>query len=229
MAESDQENLQALFDSIVGAGRKGGPSSAQAVMDLGGFDLPAYLIGFKADWRLLWRNPMVWWRHRRWQKFSVSAGRSSLEDWELLKSAEVNIARVEFGRLRLDPQERIRLRNIRQGHGQSWWHFRELLASFAISSRDGRIQLRAPSRCTTRVVGGVWRVWSALCFYLLVQATIRLYMAGCLTCDVAGIYMLIPEMVTIWAFLYIFGDGWWKSWNELRGMSIASERRHLLS
>lgn len=221
MAEGDPEAQQALFDSIVDAGRKGGPSSAKAVMDLGGFDLPSFLNGFEPDWRLLWRNPLVWWRHKRWHESSVGAAPSSLKDWELMKLAEENIARVEFGRLRLDIQERIRLRNIRQGHGQNWWKFRELLASFAIKSRDGRIQLRAPSRFTTRIFGGVWRVWTAICIYLLAQTTIRLFNAGCLTCDVVGIYMLIPLMITIWSFLYIFGDGWWKSWSGLRRMSIA--------
>ncbi len=219
-ADSDQKEIQALVDRLVEAGRRGGPAGAREFIDHEGFDLAAFLRDFECGWRLLLRYPMVWLRHKRWVDSCRCAGASSMTDWEALKAAEKNIAVAEFGQRRLNGQERMRLRNIRQGHKQSWWEFRDLLTSLAVKCSEGRIELRAPPKRTTQVLGGIRRFWIATCLYLLADATMRLINTGCLTCDVAGIYVLVPTMVATWWFIHVCSDGWQSSWSKLSNMSV---------
>jgi hypothetical protein len=122
-ADSDQKEMQALADRLVEAGRRGGPAGVHEFIDHGGFDLPAFLRDFETGWRLLMRYPLVWFRHKRWVDSCRCAGASSMADWEALKAAEQNIAIAEFGQRRLDSQERMRLRLIRQGYKQGGGNF----------------------------------------------------------------------------------------------------------
>ena len=219
-ADSDQEDLQALVDRLMQAGRRGGPAGVHEFIDHGGFDLPAFLLHFEAGWRLLMRYPLVWFRHRRWKDSRRLAGASSMADWEALNAAEKNIAVAEFGQRRLDFHERMRLRNIRQGHKLSFWQFRDLLASLAVTCSDGRIGLRAPPKCAAQVLGGIQSLWTVTCLCLLAGATMRFISTGCLTCDVFGIYVLLPAMIGIWWFIHVCSDGWRNSWSKLNDMAI---------
>ncbi len=221
-ADSDEMDMQVLIDHLVDVGRRGGSAGVQEFINHGGFDLAAFLRDFECGWRLLLRYPLVWLRHKRWIASCRGARVSSMADWEVLNAAEKNIAIAEFGQRRLDRQERMRLRNIRQGHKQSWWEFCALLNSLAVISPNGRIELRAPPKRTTQVLGGIRRLWTATCFYLLIDATSRFISRGCLTCDVAGIYMLVPIMFVAWWFFHLCSDGWWKAWNKLNKMAVGS-------
>ena len=219
-ADSDLQEMQALASRLVEAGRRGGPAGVRKFIDLGGFDLPAFLRDFETDWRLLLRYPVVWLRHRRWVASCRDAGASSMADWEALTAAEKNIAVAEFGQRRLDFHERMRLRNIRQGHKLSFWKFRDLLSSLAVASFDGRIGLQAPPKWATQVLGVIRRLWIVTCFYLLATATMRFISTGCLTCDVFGIYVLLPGMMGIWWFIYVCSDGWRNAFVKLNDMAI---------
>jgi hypothetical protein len=221
-ADSDQKEMQALADRLVEAGRRGGPAGVHEFIDHGGFDLPAFLRDFETGWRLLMRYPLVWFRHKRWVDSCRCAGASSMADWEALKAAEQNIAIAEFGQRRLDSQERMRLRLIRQGYKQGWWQFRDLLNSLAVTSPDGRIELRAPPKITIQVLSGIRRLWVVTCLYLLASATMRFISTGCLTCDVFGIYVLLPGMIGIWWFIHVCSDGWRNAWSKLNDMAIGS-------
>lgn len=223
--DSDQKEAQALIDRLVEAGRRGGPAGVHEYIDQGGFDLPAFLRDFEAGWRLLMRYPLVWFRHKRWVDSCRCAGASSMADWEALKAAEQNIAIAEFGQRRLDSQERMRLRLIRQGYKQGWWQFRDLLNSLAVTSPDGRIELRAPPTIAIQVLSGIRRLWVVTCLYLLASATMRFIRTGCLTCDVFGIYVLLPGMIGIWWFIYVCSDRWRNAWSKLNDMAIGSACR----
>lgn len=219
-ADSDPKEMQALIDRLMETGRRGGPASVREFIDHGGFDVPAFLRDFDSGWRLLLRNPLVWFRHKRWLGSCTGVGANSMATWEALKAAEKNIAIAEFGQRRLDSQERMRLRLIRQGHKQGWRQFRDLLNSLAVTSPDGRIELRAPPKRVTQVLGGIRRLWVVTCLYLLVGATIRFINTGCLSCDVFGIYVLVPLMVGIWWFIHFCSDGWLSSWSKLNKMCV---------
>lgn len=221
-ADSDQEDLQVLVDRLMQAGRRGGPAGVHEFIDHGGFDLPAFLLHFEAGWRLLMRYPLVWFRHRRWKGSRRLAGASSMEDWEAMKAAEQNIAIFEFGQRRLDFHERMRLRNIRQGHKLSCWQFRNLLISLAVTCSDGQIGLRAPPKWAAQVLGGIRRLWIATCLYLLASATLRFISMGCLTCDILGIYVLVPAMVVIWWLIHICSNGWRDAWRTLNYMAVGT-------
>lgn len=224
-ADSGQEDLKALVDRLMQAGRRGGPAGVREFIDHGGFDLPAFLRDFETGWRLLLRYPVVWLRHRRWVVSCRGADASSMADWEALNAAEKNIAVAEFGQRRLDSHERMRLRNIRLGHKKSWWQFRDLLNSLAVTSSEGRIALRAPPKRATQVLGGIRRLWIVTCLYLLAGATMRYISTGCLTCDVFGIYVLLPGMIGIWWFIHVCSDGWRNAWSKLNDMAIGSDCR----
>jgi hypothetical protein len=220
--DSDRKEMQALADRLVEAGRRGGPAGVHDFIDHGGFDLPAFLRDFETGWRLLLRYPLVWFRHKRWVESCKCAGASSMADWAALKAAEQNIAIAEFGQRRLDSPERMRLRLIRQGHKQGWWQFRDLLNSLAVTSPDGRIELRAPPKIAIQVLSGIRLLWVVTCLYLLASATMRFISTGCLTCDVFGIYVLLPGMIGIWWFIHVCSDGWRNAWSKLNDMAIGS-------
>lgn len=220
MADSDQQEMQALAGRLVEAGRRGGPAGVHEFIDHGEFDLPAFLREFETCWRLLMRYPLVWFRHKRWVDACRLAGASSVEDWEALKAAEQNIAIFEFGQRRIAFHERMRLRNIRQGHKLSCWQFRDLLSSLAVTCSDGRIGLRAPPKWAAQVLGGIRRLWTVTCLYLLASATMRFISTGCLTCDVFGIYVLFPAMIGIWWFIHVCSDGWRNAFSKLNDMAI---------
>lgn len=219
-ADSDQKEIQALIDRLMEAGRRGGSDGVHEFIDHGGFDLPAFLRDFECGWRLLLRYPLVWLRHKRWAASCRGESVSSMTDWEALKAAEQNIAIAEFGQRRLDSQERLRLRTIRQGHKQSWWQFNDLLNSLAVTSSEGRIKLRAPPKRVTQILSGIRRLWIVTCIYSLADATMRLINTGCLTCDVAGVFVLVPLMVGVWWFIHFCTIGWRRSWSKLNNMSI---------
>ncbi len=224
-ADSDQEDLQVLVDRLMQAGRRGGPAGVREFIDHGGFDLPAFLRDFETGWRLLLRYPVVWLRHKRWVDSCRLAGTSSVEDWEALKAAEQNIAIFEFGQRRIAFHERMRLRNIRHGHKLSCWQFRDLLSSLAVTCSDGRIGLQPPPKRATQVLGGVLHIWTATCIYLLASATMRFIGTGCLTCDVFGIYVLLPAMIGIWWFIHVCSDEWRNAFSKLNDMAIGSVGR----
>ena len=221
-ADSDQEDMQALLNRFVDAGRRGGSAGARDFIDHENFDLPAFLRHFESGWRLLLRYPVVWLRHKRWVDTCRRSTASSMTGWAALRAAEQNIAIAEFGQRRLNFQERMRLRIIRQRYKQSWWQFRDLLTSLAVASSEGRIVLRAPPKMATQALGGIRRLWTVACLYLLAGATMRFINTGCLTCDVFGIYVLLPEMIGIWWFIYVCSDGWRNAWSKLNNMAVGN-------
>ena len=221
-ADSDLQEMQALVDRLMQAGRRGGSAGVHEFIDHGGFDLPAFLLDFEAGGRLLMRYPLVWFRHRRWKDSRRLAGASSMADWEALNAAEKNIAVAEFGQRRLDFHERMRMRNIRQGHKLSFWQFRHLLISLAVTCSEGRVVLRAPPKMAMMVLDGIRVLWLVMCLCALVGATLRLMAKGCLTCDAYAIFLLLPGMVVIWWLINICSNGWRNAWRTLNHLAVGT-------
>jgi hypothetical protein len=219
--ESDRADINALIDLLLDAGRRGGSARVHELIDYGGFDLSSFLRNVNAGWLLLLHHPAVWLRHKRWIASCQTTSVNSAAAWEALKAAEQNIAVAEFGQHRFDFDERIRLRNIRQGHNISFWRFRYLLISLAVKCNDGQIVLRAPSRFASLILNALRRFWALICFLLLARATLTYTSTWCLSCDVLVPFLLLPVMLFVWWITYTSSNGWRIAWNKLNDMAIA--------
>lgn len=218
--KSDQADIRSIIESMLEAARRSGSDGVHEFIDRGGFDLPAYLRNVEAGWLLLIRHPAIWLRHKRWVASCHGAGASQVADWEALTAAEQNIAIAEFGRRYIDFDERMRLRTIRQGHQLSFWQFRHLLISLAVTCSEGRVVLRAPSKMALMVLDGIRGLWLVICLGALVGATLQLIAKGCLTCDAYAIFLLLPGMVFIWWLIRICSNGWRDAWITLNQMAV---------
>jgi hypothetical protein len=210
--------LNSLLDEFIDAARQDGQVGAKRFIDVGGFDLLAYVRSFELNWQARIFHPTVSRRLYRWRMSIEKSGPLHASDWAELELMEEELSIVEFGRNRFSYVERVRLRLIRQAHGLTWQGFLNLLNTFAANVSDGTLSLRQPSMRLTMALSTVQILWLIVCGGLLVRATLRFLMMGCITCDVLGTYLLIPYMVTVSALLYIFGDAWRNSWRKLNTM-----------